>query len=348
MKFDRRYFLLGSAAFAGTIFSDRVLAGNTVLSQIADDFAPLAEVSEENLRILVLSDLNGRYGSTSYQPTVTKAIEVIPKLKPDLILCAGDAIAGQKLSLTQSQIEAMWASFDRNIAVPIANLKIPFATTIGNHDGSGALVNGKYRYGLDRSLAARYWNDSRRNLGLNFVDRAQFPFYYSFVKKDLFFLIWDASTSIISSQQLTWIDRALASNVARRAKMRIVMGHLPLYAVSVGRDRPGEYLANAEKLHSLLEKYRVHTYVSGHHHAYYPGKKGRLELLNAGALGSGPKQLLNSNLPARSTLTIIDADLAAGKTKYTTYDLKTAEIIKNRYLPAQIVATNSKIVRRDL
>jgi len=44
----------------------------------------------------------------------------------------------------------------------------------------------------------------------------------------------------------------------------------------------------------LLERYHVH--ISGHHHAYFPGHRGQLELLHTGALGSGPRPLLNSNL----------------------------------------------------
>ncbi len=348
MNINRRYFLLGSAALGGAIFANLTLAQNSIKRPLSESYTPLANKFDKNFRILVLSDLNGRYGSTSYEPSVRRSIAAISRLQPDLILCAGDAIAAQKLSLSESQIQAMWDAFDRNIASPIADLKIPFGITIGNHDGSGALVKGKFTFALDRILADRYWNSDRRDLGLNFIDRAKFPFYYSFEKEGIFFLVWDASTHIIRSQQLTWIDRALASNEAQKAKMRIVMGHLPLYPVSVGRDRPGAYLANAEKLRGLLEQYRVATYISGHHHAYYPGKKGQLELLNAGALGSGPRQLLNSNLPARSTLTLIDIDLSARKTNYITYDMKTEEIIDNQSLPPAIVAANSKIFRWDL
>ena len=347
MNINRRYFLVGCAAWSGAIFTDRGLAKNTDYRPIPNDYRFLADRFDNKFRILILSDLNSQYGSTSYEPSVIKAIAMIPKLQPDLILCAGDAIAGQKLTLSESQIEAMWNGFDRHIAAPIRDLKIPFAITIGNHDGSGTLARGKFTFALDRILADRYWNDSRHDLGLNFVEEGKFPFYYTFEREDIFFLVWDASTHIISPQQLTWVDRALETSAAQKAKMRIVMGHLPLYAVSVGRDRPGEYLANAEKLRSLLENYRVHTYISGHHHAYYPGKKGELELLSAGALGSGPKQLLNSNLPARHTLTVMDIDISAAKTNYITYDMKTEEIISNRSLPPVIVAANSTIFRRD-
>ncbi len=118
MKFNRRYFLLGFATSIGEIFVDRSLGQNTIKSKIADRF-------EKNFRILVLSDLNSQYGSTSYEPSVTRAIAMIPKLQPDLILCAGDAIAGQKRTLSKSQIEAMWASFVKaGIPLPLTAIAV--------------------------------------------------------------------------------------------------------------------------------------------------------------------------------------------------------------------------------
>jgi hypothetical protein len=321
--------------------------------QIANNSSSQKSLERENpprgdVRIVVISDLNSQYGSITYEPEVDRAIALIPNWQPNLVLCGGDMIAGQKRSLSESQIKAMWAAFDRHIATPLRNSGIPFGFTIGNHDGSGALVQDKLIFHNERELAAAYWNQSQHDPGLSFVDRDNFPFYYTFSQDEIFYLVWDASTQIISPQQLAWVKQSLASERARRASMRIVIGHLPLYAVAVGRDKPGEYLDNAEKLRSLLERYQVHTYISGHHHAYYPGKKGRLELLHTGALGSGPRQLLNSDLPPRKTLTIVDIFLASATTVYTSYDMETLEIISDRSLPEIIFAPNGKVFRRDL
>jgi predicted phosphodiesterase len=305
-------------------------------------------VSDPKIKIVVISDLNSQYGSTIYEPEVHQAISLILKWQPDLVLCGGDMIAGQKLSLSNEQIQAMWTAFDRQIAKPLRDRSIPFGFTIGNHDGSGAISAGNEIFKRERELASAYWNAPKLNYNLNFIDKAQFPFYYTFEERGIFFLVWDASTNVISPQQLSWVEQSLASNEAQQAKMRIAIGHLPLYPVAVGREKSGEYLEEAEQLRNLLEKYQVHTYVSGHDHAYYPGQKGQLQLLNAGALGSGSRQLLNSNLPPRKTITIVEIDLSASTTVYTTYDLPTLEIIDPLSLPPIIFAPNGKVLRRNL
>ena len=123
------------------------------------------------------------------------------------------------------------------------------------------------------------------------------------------------------------------------------MGHLPFYAVGVGRNKFGDVLNKAEELQTLLEKYNVYLYISGHHHAYFPGYKGNLKLLHTGALGSGPRVLLNSNLPPRNTLTVLDIDLEQNKSFYTTYDMKTMTVFNPQELPEKITGFNGWVLR---
>lgn len=47
-------------------------------------------------RIVVISDINGSYGSTEYNPRVKQAVERIQDMQPDLVISAGDMVAGQK------------------------------------------------------------------------------------------------------------------------------------------------------------------------------------------------------------------------------------------------------------
>lgn len=308
-------------------------------------FAPV----KKDVRILVISDLNSSYGSTTYEAEVTKGIALIPDWQPDLVLCGGDMVAGQYPSLTPEQIKAMWRGFDENIAAPLRQKNIPFGFTVGNHDASSALgVRGQFLFQGERNFASDYWNDPQHNPGLNFVDKAQFPFAYTFQQNDIFYLVWDASSSKIPTEQIAWAEKSLASPAAQNAKFRIVIGHLPLYAVAVGRDELGEILSNAEQLRSLLERYKVHTYISGHHHAYYPAHKGQLQLLHTGILGSGSRPLLNSSLPTFKTITVLDVDLKAGDTTYTTYDMKTMELVDIKTLPRLIPGPNGTILRRDV
>ena len=329
----------------GCIAVDRQVLQNVtfVSANVEDLYLP----PRKDFRAVVISDLNSQYGSTEYEPEVDTAIALIPQWQPDLVLCGGDMIAGQKASLTDSQIEAMWAAFDRHVAAPLRSYNVPFAFTIGNHDGSGAIKDRALIFERERNLARAYWQQHQQ-LGLEFVDKAHFPFYYSFKLDGIFFLVWDASSENISQFELEWIQYTLNSAAARKASAKIAIGHLPLYPVAVDKDKPGEFLADADRLRSLLEQNQVQLYVSGHHHAYYPGKIGELQLLHAGALGQGSRQLINSNLLPSQTLTILDLQLDPVETIYTTYDAKTWKLISQSLLPESISGDYGNIIRQDL
>ncbi|MBE9061956.1 metallophosphoesterase [cf. Phormidesmis sp. LEGE 11477] len=301
-----------------------------------------------DIRLAVISDLNSAYGSTDYRSEVTEGIAMLPDWQPDMVLCAGDMVAGQSLDLSASEIEAMWAAFDDQILSPIRAAGLPFAMTIGNHDASSYQRNGEFIYVLDRQETQKYWSGHQSDTDLTFVEASGFPFYYSFKQNDIFYLAWDASSANVPVEQVAWADRALSSPEAQSARLRIVMGHLPLYAVSQGRDRPGEYLNQADELQRLLERHNVHTYITGHHHAYFPGKSGQLNLLHCGALGSGPRSLLTANTAPYQTLTIMDIFLEAASVVYTTYNMNTQEVVNLQQLPRQIVGPTSRELRQDV
>jgi hypothetical protein len=130
--------------------------------------------------------------------------------------------------------------------------------------------------------------------------------------------------------------------------MRIVLGHLPLYGVAEGRNRPGEVLRDGERLREMLEAHGVHLYISGHHHAYYPAKRGNLHLLHSG--GVGPRRLLGSDLPPRTTVTVMDLDLGGEEPliRYTTFDLAGFAEIDIDALPESIDGLNGRVVRVDV
>ncbi|MGY6530329.1 MAG: metallophosphoesterase family protein [Cyanobacterium sp.] len=312
---------------------------------------PMYQPPRGDVRLMVISDLNSAYGSTEYEQEVHQAIRLIPFWNPDIILSGGDMIAGQKLSLTDGQVRAMWNAFDAQIAKPIRDLNIPFGFTMGNHDGSSSFSTRENRFfhQRDRNLATEYWQNPIHNPKVNFIDRSHFPFYYTFMEKDIFFLVWDASSRHISSQQLAWAGKALQSPVAKQAKMRIAIGHLPLYGVAVGRDREGEVLDEAEFLQNFLELNDVHTYISGHHHAYYPGHKGNLQMLHAGVLGGGARRLIAGNDQPTKNLTVIDINFDDPTlTSYTTYDMRTLKVVNNQQLPRLLMAHNGMILRKDI
>ncbi len=308
-------------------------------------FAPI----RGDVRIVVISDLNSEYRAVTYESQVVKAVAMIPGWQPDMVLCGGDMVAGQDPFLKRERIEAMWAAFDRFIASPIRKANLPFGFTVGNHDASGALaMRGGFLFKQERELTERYWNAPEHDPRLAFVDRAGYPFYYTFQHKDIFYLTWDASTARIPPEQLAWAEKSLASRAAQSARMRIVIGHLPLYAVAVGRDEPGEVLDDANRLRAMLERYRVHTYISGHHHAYYPAHRGKLQLLHTGALGAGPRLLIEGSITPYHPLTVVDIDIASQTTTYTTYNMATLKVIDAQTLPRLLMGPTGAVLRRDI
>lgn len=347
----KKLFLIFTIAsfclFALTSYAlDNFISPPTIITQ-----QNIYQPTRGDVRLLVISDLNSAYGSTEYEQEVHQAIKLIPHWSPDVILCGGDMIAGQKTSLTDTQVRAMWTAFDRHIAKPIRDLNIPFGFTIGNHDGSGSFSNRENRFfhQRDRNLAREYWQNPNHNPQINFVDRTHFPFYYTFMEKDIFFLVWDASFRNISSQQLAWAEQALQSATAKQAKMRIAIGHLPLYGVAIGRDRDGEVLDEAEFLQNFLELNDVHTYISGHHHAYYPAHKNNLQMLHAGVLGGGARRLIAGDSQPMKNITVIDVNFDdPNLTTYTTYDVRNLQVINDQRLPRLLMAHNGMILRRDV
>ncbi|MGK7912137.1 MAG: metallophosphoesterase [Synechococcus sp.] len=303
-----------------------------------------------DMRIVVISDLNSAYGSTDYDPDVDKGINLTPFWAPDLVLISGDMVAGQSPSLTPAQIRAMWAAFDSHVAAPLRDRNIPLGFSLGNHDASSARTTaGSFAFQTERDLAAEYWNNPDRSSSLNFVDRDDFPFYYTFEQQGVFFLTWDGSSSYIPPDKLAWVEQALSSPVAQNARLRIVISHLPLFAVAEGRNSPGEVMGNADQLRKLLERHNVHTYISGHQHAYYPGHRGDLQLLHTGILGSGPRVLIDSNLSPRKTVTVVDIQFDnPDLTTYTTYDISTLQRVELESLPRLLVGHNGDVLRRDI
>ncbi|AGY60578.1 metallophosphoesterase family protein [Gloeobacter kilaueensis] len=341
---ERRRFLQAGIFSLAALTAGRSLAASKAIGP-SGFFAP----PRGDVRIVLISDLNSEYGSLAYEPQVIRAVSLIPSWQPDLVLCSGDMVAGQWPPLKAERIQQMWAAFDRQIAAPLRRARLPFGITVGNHDAScERAIRGGFLYKKERDLASAYWNDPAHATGVHFVDRADFPFYYTFTANNIFYLAWDASCAHIPSEQLAWAEKSLASPAAQNARLRIVIGHLPLYAVAVDRETPGEYLENGEALRSMLERYRVHTYISGHDHAYYPSHRGKLQLLQTGALGSGPRPLLEGALRPWHPLTVIDIDLASQNTVYTTYDMATGKVFDVHQLPRTLMSPTGLLLRRDI
>lgn len=299
-----------------------------------------------NVRIAVISDLNSGLGAADYEWQVDSIINRIPNIwKPDLVISGGDMVAGMGINDTL-KLQKMWDGFDKHIAAPLRNAGIPFAFTLGNHDGPRS-------HPIERNFTRNYWNKAENKPALNFVDATHFPNYYSFVKNDIFFVSWEASSSEITPENLQWMKDQFKTDTAKNAKLRFVMGHMPLYSSAQERDSQGNVLANSEELRRILEENNVHTYISGHQHAYYPAKRGNLELLNTGAAGSGERSWLTLDKKPVNTVTIMDIFHQKDTIVYSTYSIKEKnaadmQLFDQKELPSAMFGVNGHMLRRDI
>ena len=341
----RRTFL---RLIAGAAISGSVLDG--VLRKTGSQpLGPAFTQNADGLKLGLISDLNGSYGSTNYSSSVQRGVRLLMQQQPDLVLCAGDMVAGQKRSLTNSQLKAMWAGFEQSVRAPLQKAGIPLLPAIGNHDGSSQQHQGRWIYGRERQQADLFWAKHRGDLQSRFIENKRFPFQYVWRRPGLFVVVVDASSANVDSSQRQWIQSALTSPHRQPDDLCLVMGHLPLTAFSEGRARAGECIANPQELAVLLRRARVDLVISGHHHAWYPSESMGLRLLSLGAMGSGPRRIIGSGVIAPPSLTLLEWTRSSGLISETTIDLNTMQPIASDRLPTQVsVAGFAEARRRSL
>jgi|SRR5690625_34987 len=300
-----------------------------VPAALAGGFALPPERGE--LRVLVLGDFNGPYGSVGYGRPLLDLLAGISHFDADLVLLPGDLIAGQDRSLPDQQFSRMWDAFEREVAAALRSAGVPFAAALGNHDGSSLRSAGQYTFAREREAAAEYWHAVRDRLGVQAADSSDYPFNWSFTFGDLFVIVWDASSAMIDSAQTEWLFSQLQSAEAQEAELRWLVGHLPLVGIAERRDRPGEVLPDGAELARKLVQAGLDTYVSGHQAAWYPGELEGLQLLMSGGIGG--RALITGDAPVRSTVTVADLWPAAGRFSYTTWDINSGEVVPAAELP---------------
>ena len=290
-------------------------------------------------RVVVLSDLNGAYGSTHYGPQIDAAVARTIALRPDLVLCTGDMVAAQRARpLTRAELEAMWAGFHAHVSDPLARAGLPFAVTPGNHDAAlGA------RYALDRAVYREQWLPRRS--ALDFIAGSQWPFAYAFVLGDVFFASLNVTfTGPMPDEQRRWLQ-ALLRGPAARQRRRVLFSHVPLWPFAVGREH--ERTAD-RKLAEIVREGRVDLYLSGHHHAFYPGVKDGVLYVGQGCLGAGPRPLIGTRERAPRSFTLLDVALD-GRLQLEALAAPGYDTPVDRLtLPPRIVTRDATLVRDDL
>lgn len=319
MKLRRRAFLAGVAA-AGAIGQPARAA--------------------DALRIAVISDLNGSYGSTEYGPEVGAAIARILTLAPDLVICTGDMVAGQQASpkLTEPELLAMWAAFHATVTDPLKAAGIPLLVTPGNHDASG--YPG---FELERKVYDRTW--TKRAPDVEIIDGERYPFRYAVSFQGVLLVGLDVTTSGEQPVEETeWAAQILREEAARH-RATIIFGHLPIWAITKGRE---DDVIGDPTFQEMLVQAGAGAYLSGHHHAYFPSQTGGLLQVSQARLGSGPRDYLGTDLTAIKAFGMIDI-AASGQIKQVAlagpdFD----KPIAMRSLPEALPSDRGKVLRIDI
>lgn len=288
------------------------------------------------LRVAVISDLNGSYGSTTYDARVARAIEVIVDMGPDLVISTGDMVAGQRRPhLTEAEVRAMWDAFHRTVTEPLEAAGIPLAVTPGNHDASG--------YGgfeAERRLYAETWQ--RHRPALEYVEGDGYPFAYAFDLGGVRFASLDATTiGPLSGDQEAWLARTMGTG----GETRVVFGHLPLWPVAIGRETE---IIGDPGLARILSDLGVDLHLSGHHHAYYPGESGGIAFVAQACLGAGPRSLIGTGERAEPGFTLLEisADGVIEVSSLKAPDFRSR--VEVGTLPPVIEGTGATLRRLDL
>lgn len=238
------------------------------------------------LRVAVISDLNGSYGSTRYEPAVARAINRLVAMKPELVIITGDMIAGQRLKppLRRGALDAMWHAFHTEVTDPIRAAGIPIAVTPGNHDAS-VYAN----FARERKIYREQWLD--RIPSVRFVDRKEYPFNYAFAVGEVLFISLDATRAEpLENLQHSWIE-GLLTRVGGKFQHRVVFSHLPIYPFAEDYEKE---VTNDRELERLLQRHGVELYLSGHHHAFYAAFRNGIRFIGQACLGAAPRRLIGS------------------------------------------------------
>lgn len=254
-------------------------------------------VGAEPLRIAVISDMNGSYGSSDYGDAVKDGVAAIIARRPDLVISTGDMIAGQRKSpkLTAPELERMWASFHATVSDPLAGAGLPFLVTPGNHDASA--YPG---FEAERAAFAAAFADRKPDLTL--IDADGWPFRVAASFRGVLLIGMEATTTgPLAQDDMAWLGRILERHAASHRTI-VLFGHLPLMPISQGRER--DVLADPA-LFALAEAGGVDLWLSGHQHAFYSGSAGGILFVAQGALGNGPRKLIGERSRSPQTLTWI-------------------------------------------
>lgn len=234
--------------------------------------------------IALISDLNGRYGSTVYNDRVSDAVDTVIRMQPDLVISTGDMVAGQKQpQLDRDRLDQMWQGFNLTVADPLSRSGIPFAVTPGNHDGSGFP-----EYALERERFRVQWES--RTPELKLLPGSAWPSRYAARMGRVLLVAFDGTIpGKLSKSEFQFIERMLQAHGAA-AGVTLVYSHLPMWPLAQGREHE---ILDDPALLTLLHTHGVDVYISGHHHVFYAGTDSAgMVHIGVAALGGNTRRVV--------------------------------------------------------
>jgi hypothetical protein len=142
---------------------------------------------------------------------------------------------------------------------------------------------------MERDYYARAWRNS--SAGINFVDGDEFPFRYAFAVSDVLVISLDVTLiGSLPDDDVEWLYELLGQHRSRFRNV-VVFSHVPVWPVAEKRRQEA---TSDERLHALLVDSGIDLYLSGHHHAFYPGALDGVTYVSQACLGSAPRQLVGS------------------------------------------------------
>ena len=193
-----------------------------------------------SIRIVILGDRTGRPDDSLFLATIREA----SRLKPDLIVSAGDLIDGYQEDERIHEAAAEWERVLKMLRSAFGD--IPLFVTAGNHD---------------------VWSERSEAL---FEETLGHPVNHSFNVGPVRFIMFDSSRTRnegeVEEEDLDWLVRELGE--ARGSDQRVVMTHVPMWAIDGG----GAY---GSPLHDVLIAGNANWVITGHwHHAMSDQRDG--------------------------------------------------------------------------
>lgn len=231
----------------------------------------------------------------------------------------------------------MWAAFHTRVSNPLEAAGIPLAVTPGNHDGSA------YRgFETERRIYAEQWGAKKP--ALQFVDDTHYPLYYAFAAGETLFIALDATIiGHLPRDQMSWLRDLLGKHGAEY-RQRVAFSHLPLWPFAQRRER--DFIGDPD-LERLLQQADIALYLSGHHHAFYPGHKDGVDYVSQSCLGAGPRKLIGATKRAPRSFTLIEIE--DGKLHLSAFQSPDfRRPVDWETLPERIRSQAAELIRADL